>query len=227
VVYYQDAPTSLEDIPPPINTKILDVNLTGTANSVYLAFHYLRLAPLYARAKAFSKVIVVVSSFAGYEVSPLSDIYGIAKYGVRGLWKCTKGTAVSHGIRMNLLAPGYGRFLNGVQLANQRSNIPTPMISERAIGLLQKNGVQLGTKEDVTDAMFKLVADESVHGNCSFPVTESNSTNVVIGRAICTSSRGNFDLRDDHEGLNGGIEQLKLVTTNEFGAFGQPWHYPT
>ena len=43
----------------------------------------------------------------------------------------------------------------------------------------------------------------------------------AVGRAIAVGRYGNFDLRDDSEGLDGGVEVLDYYRT---GAFGKGMH---
>jgi 5'-hydroxyaverantin dehydrogenase len=149
-VYAQEGVTaSLDEDPRAPNYKSLDINLKAVASTVTLALHYFTLPPTSPAPKG-AKSIVLISSIAAYFEAPSMALYCTAKSGVRGLFKSIRTTVpdLTPAVRVNLVAP---TFVN------------TPM-TEPLLPLLQANGTQLASKEDVVKAVLRLAGDESING---------------------------------------------------------------
>lgn len=78
--------------------------------------------------------------------------------------------------------------------------LATPMI-EAVKPLLLEKGAKLANLDDAVDAVLRCACNED-----------------IVGRAIAVGGHGNFDLRDDSEGYDGGIEVLRYFESGAFGA---------
>lgn len=78
--------------------------------------------------------------------------------------------------------------------------LATPMITA-VKPLLEERGAKLGSLDDAVDAVLRCACDENIDG-----------------RAIAVGGHGNFDLRDDSEGYDGGIEVRRYFESGAFGA---------
>lgn len=100
---------SLEVDPPAPSVLNIQVNLTGTYYTSWLALYYFRLPPSVptpAGAVA-DKSLIFVASIAAYMDSPKASTYPASKFGVRGLFRSTRVRSRDIGVRCNLLAPWF------------------------------------------------------------------------------------------------------------------------
>jgi len=88
----------LDDVgrPLPLDLKVIDVDMKGTAYSVALAFHYM---------KAKGGSVIIVSSRAGYGGMPEMPSYSASKHGATGLLRSLNSPASAHNIALSLVAP--------------------------------------------------------------------------------------------------------------------------
>jgi 5'-hydroxyaverantin dehydrogenase len=109
---------SLDNDPLLPSHSAIDVNLTGTYYSAFLAMNYFRLQPSHATSGATSdtsngaisssdKSLIFISSMAGYTDYPNNSAYAAGKFGVRGLFRSVRHYAPKIGVRMNLIAPWF------------------------------------------------------------------------------------------------------------------------
>ncbi|KAL9058893.1 MAG: hypothetical protein Q9162_001449 [Coniocarpon cinnabarinum] len=77
--------------------------------------------------------------------------------------------------------------------------MPTVMV-QQVTKALEERGAKVGKIEDVVDAVVRLACSDDVDG-----------------RALACGGDGIFDLRDDYEGLDGGVETLDYFKTGAFG----------
>jgi len=89
----------LDDVgrPLPLDLKVIDVDMKGTAYSVALAFHYMKAT------KGGS--VIIVSSRAGYGGMPEMPTYSASKHGATGLLRSLNGPASERNIALSLVAP--------------------------------------------------------------------------------------------------------------------------
>ncbi|KAI9727691.1 MAG: hypothetical protein M1828_005919 [Chrysothrix sp. TS-e1954] len=86
-----------------------------------------------------------------------------------------------------------------------RSNLIAPTFlptvqTQQVIPKLEAKGGRFGKLEDAVDAVLLLASDEAVDS-----------------RAIAVGADGNFDLRDDYEGHDAGVEVLEYFKSGAFG----------
>lgn len=79
--------------------KVLDVNLSGVVNGTSIAYKIMTAQR--------SGQIVNISSLAGFVPCPMNAPYTAAKFAVVGLTKALRLEAEQHGIKVNLVCPGY------------------------------------------------------------------------------------------------------------------------
>jgi NAD(P)-dependent dehydrogenase (short-subunit alcohol dehydrogenase family) len=151
-----------EDEPPEPSLAVLDVNLKGVAFTAHLAMFWL---PRNAGSKPASpeanpdetkrdRHLLLVGSIASLGPIPMQALYGTAKHGVLGLYRCLRSTSFMHGVRVSFVAPYF---------------MDTPMVVPAARVLLA--GAEIGKPEDVVEAMTRFVADVRIVGRavCVFP----------------------------------------------------------
>lgn len=173
--------------------RCLDVNLSGTYMTAYLALHYFRRSVQDGLSNTLSKQIVFVGSLAGYGTSACYANYAASKYGVRGMWRALReecdilgypGTKST--FRTSMLAPWY---------------VETSMIKDMQ-AVIRQAGVPIATTEDCVDALMRIICDEGVHG-----------------RAVAVAPNGrSFDLCDDAEGLDAGRDYNESFKNGTYGA---------
>jgi NAD(P)-dependent dehydrogenase (short-subunit alcohol dehydrogenase family) len=146
------------NVPPPPSLKVYETNLTGVLYTTHLALYYLPLNPGSASHPPKSmeepssvkrdRHILLIGSLASFVPIASLSLYGVAKHGVLGLFRCLRATAtISTGVRVNILCPGF---------------IDTPLIDGAARAVLA--GEALGTIQDVVEAATRFVADPRVVG---------------------------------------------------------------
>jgi len=199
----QSAALGSEAPPPPPSMTCIDVNITGVLYTTNLALHYFHKDSQVPKESPAAKPeqtrhLIFMGSLTSYFELPFATDYQTSKFAVRGMWKSlrTKAAAFGGRINMNLLVPNF---------------IDTPLLPTGMVADLEKQGVRLGKVEDVVAAMMRCVGDEE----------------GVVGRAIAVGRSGreegrepgyfNFDVRDDYEGMDGGIEMLKGLKNGTFG----------
>lgn len=141
--------------PPPPDTAVLDVNLTGVIYTTHLALWYLPRNP--GSSPANPKVVpsdthrdrhlMLIASVAGLMPIPGGPLYGASKHAVVGLYRALRSSSFVHGVRVNMLCPYF---------------IDTPMVST-AIRLALAGGT-MGKAEDVVEAATRFAADPRVVG---------------------------------------------------------------
>jgi len=139
------------------NLKLLDINLTGVIYTTHLALYHLPRNPgsVPASTKATpgegkyvrDRHLLLIGSVASLGPVPTQPLYGTAKHGVLGLWRCLRGTAFMHGIRVNLVCPYF---------------VETGILNAGARAFLA--GCGRGTVEDVVEGATRLAADQRVLG---------------------------------------------------------------
>jgi NAD(P)-dependent dehydrogenase (short-subunit alcohol dehydrogenase family) len=208
-------PSSTADPPEP-PTSVMNVNLTGTYYTTFLALHYFRTHP----SATSTKQLIFISSLLAYIEAPLVLDYNASKHGVRGFWRSIVGEAEALGIkgtfRCNLVAPNL---------------VKTPMTKDFVQWMIEERGFSVAEVEDLVGVLSRVVSDESVSGKffsvCGTDIWILRTcTNVVntVGRAIgCFSDGVAVDLCDDFEGHDGGRESLKLVESGLLGPGPSKW----
>jgi 5'-hydroxyaverantin dehydrogenase len=145
-----DASSSEDPAEPP--SSVLNVNLTGTYYTCFLALHYFRTHP----SPTSTKQLVVISSMLAYIEAPLVIDYNASKHGVRGMWRSIVGEGDALGIkgsfRTNLVAPNLVR---------------TPMTKDFVQFMVENRGFAVAEIPDLVGTLVRIVSDESIHSKSS------------------------------------------------------------
>ncbi|MCJ1366468.1 hypothetical protein MMC16_005597 [Acarospora aff. strigata] len=159
--------------PAPPSLKVIDVNLTGVLYTTNLALYYLPRNPNSAPASPShdpaathrDRHLLLLGSVASF--SPISGqtLYGVAKHGVLGLFRCLRSSSFAHGVRVNILCPYF---------------IDTPLLGADARAILA--GGALGKVEDVVDAGTRFAADPRIVGRA-----------LVVGPKLRVEQKGDGD----------------------------------
>ncbi|TKX20810.1 5'-hydroxyaverantin dehydrogenase-like protein 3 [Elsinoe australis] len=178
--------TDTEDPAPP-STAVLDVNLKGAYYTTALALHFFKKTG--QPGDSVKKQLLFIGSIAGYLTQSLLTDYAASKYGVRAIWKSLRfqDEALGFGFRTNLVAPGF---------------IDTPLVTPQMTQELQKMGCPIGTVDEVTAAVVRLLVDESIDG-----------------RAVAVAKGAIWDLEDD---LAGGDAAKTLHNPEALYKLGGP-----
>lgn len=141
--------------PAPPSLKVIDVNLTGVLYTTHLALYYLARNPNSVSASPATnpaaasrdRHLLLLGSMAS--ICPISGqtLYGVAKHGVLGLFRCLRSSSFAHGVRVNMLCPYF---------------IDTPLLAADARAILA--GSALGKVEDVVEAGTRFAADPRIVG---------------------------------------------------------------
>jgi len=174
------------------NTKNIEVNLTGSYYSSWLALYYFRLKPVneeHSTEARTKKALIFMASIGGYMDSPKASTYPASKFGVRGLFRSTRARTTDIGVRCNLLAPWF---------------VDTPLMAPLKNGMASR-GIQM----------------ERVLGFASMESCVEAATYVAVsevhGRALAIQPEGIFDLKDDlADGWAG--DQLRPIMKRRFEA---------
>jgi len=142
--------------PAPPSLKVIDVNLTGVLYTTHLALYYLARNPNSVPASPSTnpavtyrdRHLLLLGSMAS--ICPISGqtLYGVAKHGVLGLFRCLRSSSFAHGVRVNILCPYF---------------IDTPLLHAEARAILA-GGAGIGKIEDVVEAGTRFAADPRVVG---------------------------------------------------------------
>jgi len=185
--------TSLERDPPEpkLAGSTIDVNAKGVYFTSKLAQHYFAL-PTNTKdvdVGPLRKSLILISSLAGYLEINAAD-YTASKWAVRGLFRSIRSKMEDLGYRTNLIAPWV---------------MDTPM-SKGLAGICRQQGFPVGDAKDVAQAVVRCAADDSICGLwMAFSNCQRFADKFTTGRAIAVGATETFDLRDDIEGLNGGL----------------------
>ncbi|KAI4203430.1 MAG: hypothetical protein LQ346_001779 [Caloplaca aetnensis] len=141
--------------PPPPDTAVLDVNLTGVVYTTYLALWYLPRNPGSSPASPDSRPsethrdrhLMLMASVAGLMPIPAAPLYGASKHGVIGLYRTLRSSSFMHGVRVSMLCPYF---------------IDTPM-ADTSVRVAMAGGT-LGEVGDVVEAATRFAADPRVVG---------------------------------------------------------------
>jgi 5'-hydroxyaverantin dehydrogenase len=206
--FLPDVSSTADPAEPP--ASVMNVNLTGTYYTSFLALHYFRTHP----SASSMKQLIFISSMLAYIEAPLVIDYNASKHGVRGIWRSIVGEADALGIkgtfRCNLLAPNLVR---------------TPMTKDSVQWMIHERGFSVAEIGDLVGVLTRVASDGKINGKL-FPrhrmgicILESFANLVNhTGRAIgCFSDGVGIDLCDDFEGHDGGRESLKLVESGLLG----------
>jgi len=141
--------------PAPPSLKVIDVNLTGVLYTTHLALYYLARNPNSVLSSPSTnpavtyrdRHLLLLGSMAS--ICPISGqtLYGVAKHGVLGLFRCLRSSSFAHGVRVNILCPYF---------------IDTPLLDAGVRAILA--GAVLGKVEDVVDAGTRFTADPRIVG---------------------------------------------------------------
>ena len=146
-------PRSWHRVTPEIFRDTLDVNVTGTWNTIMVG------APHLVTAGGGS--IVVISSAAGIKVQPFMVAYTTSKWAVRGMAKAFATELAQHSIRVNSVHPtgvATGMTGDGMQAALGEAMADNPRPSTMFMNMLP---VDVTAAEDVADTVLFLASDES------------------------------------------------------------------
>ncbi|KIW62514.1 hypothetical protein PV04_10681 [Phialophora macrospora] len=181
-----DKDVSLHTDPAPPSLRTVDINLKGSYYTATLALHYSRLAAQSPPVEGATKVLVFISSLAGYLDDDHNIAYTTSKFGTRGLFRALRrrtNTEFTPGVRVNLIAPWA---------------VKTPMTEPllkvmEGMGIQDGQGITFAKKRTCAEAVATCVVDQKIHG-----------------RAFATMPEGAFDIKDDIDGGYGG-EELKIL----------------
>ena len=145
--------TSPAPAPPSINE--LKVNTIGTLYTATLALHYSRLIPQGEASPPNSKVLIIVSSAAGYIDDTHNTAYTTSKFGSRGLFRALRTRAKDElNIRVNLVAPWAIKTPMTAPLIEQLANY----------GIEEGKGITFVKSEILTNAVAMISVDETFSG---------------------------------------------------------------
>jgi NAD(P)-dependent dehydrogenase (short-subunit alcohol dehydrogenase family) len=154
-------PAPIADLPAADFMKVMEVNVLG----VFLGLKHVMPVMAGQRAGAIVNMGSIASSIGGAKVSA----YIASKHAVYGLTKCAALEAAPHGVRVNMVSPGYidSRML---------SDLAARLGGDTA-GLVQKvpDG-RLGTPEEVARAVAFLASDDSRYMNGANLVLDGGRT---------------------------------------------------
>ncbi|KAH8173255.1 short chain dehydrogenase domain-containing protein [Sarocladium implicatum] len=135
-------------------SRVIDINLKGTLNTLRLALHYMR------KRKNTQDLgsIVLVASTSGYFGGTGVGAYVASKHGVIGLLRSCQDVATKSGVRVNAVAP----FFTPTQI--------TAGFAEQ----WKQSGLEANTPEAVAEQIY----------NISVQITQSGECAMVAGRFV-------------------------------------------
>ena len=145
--------TSPDEAPEKPGTRTLEVNLTGQYYTASLAQHYFRLESPTARSSSYKKVLILVSSMAGYSDLPGATTYGTSKWAIRGLFRTMRRPMGELGFRTNLLAPWF---------------IKTPLTKVVDAYIEKALKGRYASMEVLVETCLRIAGDEEI--DCALPV---------------------------------------------------------
>ena len=146
-------PRAWDRITPEIFKDTLDVNVTGTWNTVMAG------APHLVTAGGGS--IVIISSAAGIKVQPFMVPYTASKWAVRGMAKAFAAELAQHQVRVNSVHPtgmATGMGSEAMQAALGEAMAANPRPGSMFLNMLP---VDITQPEDVAETVLFLASDES------------------------------------------------------------------
>jgi 5'-hydroxyaverantin dehydrogenase len=152
IPWRNNAPENEAGDPLQPSQAVVDINFTAVYNTALLAMYMFKKHP--SPSPSSTKQIVFVGSMASYQGMTGVPSYGGAKFGVRGIFKAMRELSDDvlgegrGGVRVNMIAPSWIR--SGM--------------TDRIVPYLEKNKVTVGTPEDCTKVVLRMVADEGVKG---------------------------------------------------------------
>lgn len=97
-------------------------------------------------------------------------------------------------------------------------------VASHVIPALTKAGMVVVEREEVANVLMRLVSDQNISGMLKSGNKSTGPGTLIdnLGRSICIKQseggvRRPFDLRDDYEGLDGGIENLLFSAAGNLG----------
>jgi NAD(P)-dependent dehydrogenase (short-subunit alcohol dehydrogenase family) len=125
------------DVPPSESQhqveRILAVNVSGVVNTVFPAIREMQKSPRDGERPRGQ--IAIMSSLAGFRGLPGAPAYGASKACVRSLGEGLRGLCARHGIRVNVICPG---FVESPMTDVNPYPMPFLMPVERAARIIQK-----------------------------------------------------------------------------------------
>lgn len=134
----------------------MDINAVGVYYTSKLAQHYFALPSMADSNSEYKKNLVLIGSIGGYLEIVACD-YTASKWAVRGLFRAIRSKMEDLGHRVNLIAPWV---------------MDTPMSKDFA-NQLRQNNIPVGDANNVTEAVVRCAADETICGEFA---TISNSS---------------------------------------------------
>ncbi|KAI4162712.1 MAG: hypothetical protein LQ342_003599 [Letrouitia transgressa] len=173
--------------PPPPDTTILDVNLTGVVYTSYLALWHLPRNPGSAPADPNcdpaqtqrDRHLILISSIAGLMPVPGAALYGASKHGVVGLYRSLRSSSFTHGVRVNMLCPYF---------------IDTPLLDAKVRAIVA--GGAVGSIEDVVEAATRFAADPRVVGRVLMVTGKMNVIKDDSGKFFLAEGEKTQDAED-------------------------------
>ena len=146
-------PRAWDKVTPQIHRDTIDINVTGTWNTVMVG------APHLVTAGGGS--IVLISSAAGMKVQPFMVPYTTSKFAVRGMAKAFAAELSQHHIRVNTVHPTGVDTPMGT--GGMQQDLGAAMASYQKLGAMFSNllPVEITQPEDVADTVLFLASDES------------------------------------------------------------------
>lgn len=118
-------------------TKVLDVNLNGVLYTAKLALHqFAKQQRDQQDGTSFEPTLILGASLASYLDMPTYPLYGVSKFGLRGLLYSLRHTSRRINARVGMIAPWH---------------VETPMLGVQA-DRLKGAGIPLARLEDVIAA---------------------------------------------------------------------------
>ncbi|KAM0269071.1 hypothetical protein ACHAQH_009820 [Verticillium albo-atrum] len=173
------------DAPTRPSTKIIDINITAAMHTAHLAMFWLprnggsnklnaaRNLSRQTWDENRDRCLLLLGSVAGLCPVVEQTQYTISKHAITGLFRCLRGSAWKHGIRVNMVCP---YFISG-------SN----MFPAAVEAVLLSGGAGGAQFADVVDSATRLVADETIVGRA-----------LVIGPSV-QDGQGNAALEGKDE----------------------------
>ncbi|KAL4889604.1 hypothetical protein BDV59DRAFT_205121 [Aspergillus ambiguus] len=155
VEFYQQHET---DLPPALDTTILDINLKSVVATCYLALHFMR------KNKTPGGNIIITASCGGVYPIAYLPMYASAKHGCVGLTRSLAKAVDRLGIRVNCICPasvGTGLLKpEEWDEVGRHEFTPVERVVEAVEGILEDKSINGGAVEIVRDRRFFRPAPE-------------------------------------------------------------------
>lgn len=155
---------SLEKMTDEVWRDTIDVNLTGSANSV-------RAVVPHMVSRKSGRIIIIASDF-GRHAAPERSAYCASKWGVIGFMKAAAMELAKSGITVNAVSPGFtrtGMAQNQEVYRALRPDLPNPTYADVAPVIMKQNAennmlpIALLEPEDIANGVLYLVSNEARH----------------------------------------------------------------